>query len=213
MILRNDGGVAFGTGVQLFDVAGRMVREGVHLELSPEGLDRVRLGGVGRQENGAHGSIAPPDPRPGGTMHVQAVPDDDHRGAELAPEPAEKAEQAARDHVLVREEAKIKSRLASPARDGDRRDHRDALMGTPPLIDDGRTADRRPGAPDERGHEKAALVDKDDARSQPPGVFFTRGHSPRTHSRMASSSRSRARRSGFWGLKPRECSRRPIWFA
>lgn len=154
MILRNDGGVAFGTGVQLFDVAGRMVREGVHLELSPEGLDRVRLGGVGRQENGAHGSIAPPDPRPGGTMHVQAVPDDDHRGAELAPEPAEKAEQAARDHVLVREEAKIKSRLASPARDGDRRDHRDALMGTPPLIDDGRTADRRPGAPDERGHDR-----------------------------------------------------------
>jgi hypothetical protein len=33
---------------------------------------------------------------------------------------------------------------------------------------------------------------------QPPGVFFTRAHRSRFHRSMASSSRSRARRSGFW---------------
>jgi hypothetical protein len=37
---------------------------------------------------------------------------------------------------------------------------------------------------------------------QPCGVFFTRGQLDRFHSAMASSLRSRARRSGFWWLHP-----------
>jgi hypothetical protein len=37
---------------------------------------------------------------------------------------------------------------------------------------------------------------------QPSGVFFTLGQTDRFHSAMAASSRSTARRSGFWWLQP-----------
>lgn len=121
--------MAFGAGMQLFDIAGGMVRQRVHLEVGPERLDRIQLGGIGRQKDSVHGAIAPSDLAPGGTMHVQAVPDDEHGSAELASEPAEEAEQGMRGDVLVREEAKVKSQLASSGRDGDRRDHGDALVG------------------------------------------------------------------------------------
>jgi hypothetical protein len=160
-----------------------------------------------------HGAIATADLCPCGTMHVQSVPYDEDRGAELAPELTKEAKQGVRDDVLVREEAKIKSHLASSGRDGQRRDHRDALAGARALIDDGCMTHRCPGASDERGHEEAALIEKDNTGLQPPGVFFTRGHSLRTQSRIAASSRSRARRSGFWGLKPSDRRRRLIWFA
>jgi hypothetical protein len=38
-----------------------------------------------------------------------------------------------------------------------------------------------------------------------------RGQSTFTHRWIAASSRSRARRSGFWGLQPSLRSTRPIW--
>jgi hypothetical protein len=38
--------------------------------------------------------------------------------------------------------------------------------------------------------------------AQPCGVFFTRGQSVRFQHSMAASSRSTARRSGFWWLQP-----------
>ena len=141
-------------------------------------------------------------------MHVQSIPYDKDRGTELASELAKEAQQAWGDDVLVREEAKIESRPASSGRDGQGRDHRDALAGTRALIDDGCMADRCPGASDERSHEEAAFIKKDNTGFQSPGVFFTRGHSFRTQSRIAVSFRSRARRSGFCGLKPRDRRRR-----
>ncbi len=159
------------------------------------------------------GSIAAADPRPCGAMHVQPVPNDEYRGAELAAEPAEEAKQGMGDDVFVREETKVKSHLAPSCRDGQCGDHRDALVGATALVKYGRPADRSPGASNERGHEEPALVEKDDGGPQSPGVFFTRGQSFRIHSRIASSSRSRARRSGFWGLNPSDRRRRPIWFA
>ena len=47
-----------------------------------------------------------------------------------------------------------------------------------------------------------ALVDKDDDSPFLPGLFFNAGHSVRCQRRMAFSSRSTARRSGRWQLKP-----------
>jgi len=118
------------------------------------------------------GSIAATDPRPRGTMHVETVPYDEDRRAELPPELAKEAEQVMGDDVLVREEAKVKSHLASSGRDGKRGDHRDALMGAPALIENGCPADRCPGASNERGHKKATLIEENNAGPQSPGVFL-----------------------------------------
>jgi hypothetical protein len=44
---------------------------------------------------------------------------------------------------------------------------------------------------------------------QPCGVFFTRGQTDRFHVVTAASSRSTARRSGFWWLQPIWCKSLP----
>ena len=159
------------------------------------------------------GVIAALDLGPCGSMHTQPVPHDEDRVAELTPELTKEAQQVVGDDVLFGQEAKIKSHLAFLGRDGNSCDHRDALMGTCPLIEDGGLSNRRPCATQEGSHEEAALIEKDKSGFQSPGVFFTRGHWSRTQLRIATSSRSRARRSGFWGLKPRERRRRLMWLA
>ena len=160
-----------------------------------------------------HGVIAAMDLRPCGSMRTQPVPHDEDRAAELTLELTQETEQVVGDNVLFGQEAKVKSHLASSGRHGNSCDHRDALTGTCPLIEDGGVPDRRPGATNQRGHQKPALIQEDQSGFQPPGVFFTRGHSVCTQPRITASSRSLARRWGFCGLKPRERRRRLIWWA
>ena len=70
---------------------------------------------------------------------------------------------------------------------------------------------RRSPRPHHVGNEqKARFVGKDYVGAQPRSVFFMRGQSFPFQRSMASSFRSRARRSGFCTLQPRLCSRRPI---
>ena len=64
---------------------------------------------------------------------------------------------------------------------------------------------RTPGLADRGNQEEARFVDKDEMGCQPRGVFFTRGQTDRFHASMAASSRSKARRSGFWWLQPIWC--------
>ena len=61
---------------------------------------------------------------------------------------------------------------------------------------------RAPGFPYGGDQEEPRFVDKDDVGRQPRSVFFTAGHTVDFHSAMAASSRSTARRSGFWWLHP-----------
>lgn len=53
-----------------------------------------------------------------------------------------------------------------------------------------------------------AFVDKDDGSPLLPGLFFKAGQSVRCQRRIAFSSRSTARRSGRWQLKPLAPSKR-----
>jgi len=84
-------------------------------------------------------------------------------------------------------------------------------IGVGPVADEGCLAAGSPGSPHQRHHQESTLVEKDKSGAYAGGVFFTRGQSVLTQDRMASSSRSTARRCGFWGLQPRECKTRPIW--
>lgn len=61
---------------------------------------------------------------------------------------------------------------------------------------------RRPGADSRGAGAQPAFVDEDDGSFLLAGFFFKAGHSTRCQRRMAFSSRSTARRSGVWQLKP-----------
>ena len=61
---------------------------------------------------------------------------------------------------------------------------------------------RSPSAHPGRASAQSAFVDKDDGSPLLPGLFFKAGQSTRCQRRMAFSSRSTARRSGRWQLKP-----------
>lgn len=104
----------------------------------------------------------------------------------------------------------VQRAVAALRADGDARDGRDAVM-TIPMTHDGRLTHRAPRLPDRRDQEEARFVDEDEMGRQPCGVFFTRGQTERFHSAMAASSRSTARRSGFWWLQPSWCRSLPTW--
>ena len=70
---------------------------------------------------------------------------------------------------------------------------------------------RRPGSDHVRNQQETRFIGKDDVGTQPCGVFFIRAHSFCFQRSIWSSSRSRARLSGFCGFQPRLCSKRPIW--
>ena len=70
---------------------------------------------------------------------------------------------------------------------------------------------RCPGAAVQWLQLKARFVEEDDASFSPGSPFLIRGQSSRRHRSMAASSRSRARRRGFCGEKPKSCSNRPTW--
>jgi len=91
---------------------------------------------------------------------------------------------------------------------------RDARNGGEPIVaiamrHDRRLSHRAPGFLHRRDQEEAAFIEKDEVGSQPRGVFFTRGHTVCFQAAMAASSRSRARRSGFWWLQPSWCNSLP----
>ena len=89
-------------------------------------------------------------------------------------------------------------------------DNRDFPMRTGFLIQERSLTTRTPGSPDQRSHQHATFVDKDDMRLQSGSFFLMRGQSTLIHSLILVSSRSTARRSGFWGDHPRSWRIRPI---
>lgn len=67
---------------------------------------------------------------------------------------------------------------------------------------------RRPRACPRWASAQSTFVDKDNRSALLPGLFFKAGQSIRCQRRMAFSSRSTARRSGRWQLKPLAPSKR-----
>jgi len=103
------------------------------------------------------------------------------------------------DIVLI--ELAVQCTMEAFRTDGNTRDGRDPIM-TITMKQDRGLSYGAPGLTDRRDQEEPRFVDKDEMGCQPCGVFFTRGQTDRFHSAMAASSRSTARRSGFWWLHP-----------
>jgi len=188
---------------------GSVVGKRVSLQMFPNSFHRIELGGVGRE--GFRADPACPveeSANENGPVNVQAIPEKDDRASKVFLKFPEKGDQVLGRHVLVRQESEVKSHAPPTRRDRDRPDRRDLLVGARAPVEDGRLSDRSPRASEMGSHQKPALVQENEARSQTRGVFYVLGHSSFTQRWISASSRSRARRSGFWGLKPRAWRRR-----
>lgn len=136
-----------------------------------------------------------------------AVPEQHDRSSEMA---EQMAKEGADLWVLdvLRVEAVVQAETTAPRAHGDARDHGDPIAPVV-VVEKRRLSARRPGLADTRNQEEARLVDEDEMGTQPRGFFLMRGHSSRFHRSIFSSFRSKARRSGFWWLKPSAWSSRP----
>lgn len=91
----------------------------------------------------------------------------------------------------------VQAQAMAPGADGNPRDDRDAIAPGA-MAYDRRLPSRGPGVADARDQEEARFVREDDVGREPRGVFFTCTQRWRFHRSTLASSRSRARRSGFW---------------
>ncbi len=173
----------------------------------PGGFDGVELGSVGGQVLQVKSRIFAQQNAQGlAVVDRGVVPHDDHVTAQMSEQvPQEIVDLLLRDVVGMH--TKVQAETTSLRAHRQSADHRDPIA-TVVVANNGCLPDRRSGAPYGRNHHEAGFVGKDEMGTQPRSVFFTCGHRLRFHSSIFCSSHPSARRSGFWQLKPRSCSRR-----
>ena len=123
-----------------------------------------------------------------------AIPEDEELAGQVPLEMTEKL-----DDLRTLDAALVNLKVKPP--EGQAADDRKA----PPiegLMQHRRLAAQRPGADMRWPRAQTAFIDEDDGSLLLTGFFFKAGHSTRRQRRMARSSRSMARRSGRWQLKP-----------
>ena len=129
-------------------------------------------------------------------VRCRVVEDGDHWTTQVSQEIAEE-----HAHFLVPNVVEVKlvekAQMLALGADGDSRNDGDLVPSvTMPMH--GSLAARGPSLDHIRDQQEPGFVREDDIGAQPRSVFFTRGQSFRFHCRIASSSRSTARFSGFW---------------
>ncbi len=203
--------IAYGQGgdVNVVDeirkLAGREVRQRIGFAVAPNQLDWVQFGRVGRQQIGVDGAAVPNQPCGDGfaDVRLQSVPDHDDWAAQVSPQLAEEGENCGAVKIGIGQQTEVCAHAAATGRDRQSANHADLAARAAALHEHRCLATPRPSAAHQGCHQEAGFVDEDDGGAAAGGVFFTRGHWSLTQRRIASSSRSRARRSGFCGLQPK----------
>ena len=177
------------------DVVGATVGE-TPFGVGPDGFVGVELRGVGREEFEMQSREPATDfPNPFSFMNAGVVPDHDDVPAEVAQQVSEEFAHLVVSDVF-RVALEVQTDAPTPGRNGEARDHGDTVMPVA-MMNEGRLTARSPGLSHRGDQEEARLIDEDDVGTQPRSVFFTRSQSLRFQRSIFSSSRSRARRSGF----------------
>ena len=104
----------------------------------------------------------------------------------------------------------VKAEALTAGADRETGNDRDAIAAVP-VAQQRRVAARRPGTQHGGREHETGFVYEDEVGPQPNGVFFTRGQAFRFQRAIAGSSRSRARRSGFWQVQPHWAKSRLTW--
>lgn len=191
-------------------IDGRVGQGGV-IQMIPQGFHGIEFGGVGGQPYGG---------KPGAVLlqslldtsapvSREPVPHQDHALAAMTPERMEEAHK-----VRAFDPAGMYGQHPSESigiRCG--QDQADAGESLPVerFVDDRSLPPRSPCGADRGSLGEAGFVQESQPSVQPAGVFFTRGHSCRTHRAIAASSRSLARRAGRWRLQPSWPKIRHAW--
>ena len=113
--------------------------------------------------------------------------------------------------VCVRCQVKIKSCPTSFGRYGKCCNSRHFLPAAGSLVQKRSFSSGSPTPAYQWSHQQPRFIQKNKRSFQAPRVFFTRGQSCLIQRWMASSSRSWARRSGFWGVQPIDRNKRQTW--
>jgi len=194
------------SATELRNIVGLTIGERV-LHRMPGGFDRIKFWRVGGQFLQMQARVLVTELLQSLlVMDRGTVPNDDDRAAQVFEQVPEKVVYLiARD--ILRVEPEVEPEPPAFRTDRQATDHRDSGVVVA-VSDDRSLTHQRPGAPDGGDQHEAGFVGEDDVRTQPRSVFFTRGQSLRFHCSIRASSRSSARLSGFWQLKPNSCSRR-----
>jgi len=164
--------------------------------VGPDGFVGVELRGVRRKGFEMQSwELAADLPNSVSFVNAGVVPDHDDMPPEMAQQvPEERTDLVVPD--VLRVALEVQANAPTPGRKREARDHGDAIMPVA-MMDDGRLTAGSPGLSHRGDQEEARLIDEDDVGTQPRSVFFTRGQFLRFQQSMPSSSRSKARRSGF----------------
>lgn len=203
-------GAAPGRAHERLEIRRRAVGERIAFRVTPDELDRIEFGRVGRQEFHAHAGMGDqPALDEFAAMCVAAIPDDRRGRADQPRQVPKKGAHANGVEARIGRETKQTADAVPTGRNHQGRDDRDFLSRPAALVQDRRLAPRRPRAADERGNQHARLINEDQRGLAARGVFFTTGQRAFTHWAMAASSRSIARRAGCCGLQPKAWRTRP----
>lgn len=107
-------------------------------------------------------------------------------------------------------QVEIEPEVLAARADGDGRNGRHAVAPVP-VVKHRRLAPGRPGAAHRGDQLEAGFIGKCEVRVQSADFFLIPGQMTRFQSAIAGSSRSNARRSGFWHDHPKSASSRPTW--
>lgn len=195
---------------QGLDLLWGVIGQRVGFEPAPAILDGIEFGCIGRQPFQPEAPVALDKLLDcHGPMSFESIPDDHHRSPNPAPQLAQEGPHQWTHDGLLHMQAETPTHSSSQRTDHQCRDDRYFQMMPGALLEHRRLALRMPGAPQIRSHQQAALIHEDQCRFQLTDFFLMRGHCTLTHRRIATSSRSRARRSGRCGLQPKERNNRP----
>src|ERR1700677_277968 len=139
-------------------------------------------------------------------VHRAAVPDDHETPGQILQHGLQEGRHVPAIEVTVVQGPGEQAQPITAGRQPHRRGDRDLLAASALLHQLGGLPTRRPGPPRQRSHQQAALVDQGEVGALPPGFFLMRGQSDFSHAAIATGSRSRGTRSGFWGVNPRSRS-------
>ena len=189
-----------GSGCEFIDIVRAILGEGMSFRAGPEVFHRVQFRCVGGKVfNVDIGCIRRIIANPMRTMGLQPIPQDDQRPSKMTPH----LPQHGHDQRFVNRRIGLQQMVTTEPppsrRERQQADRRDFPPAFGVVMQNGCLPLGCPRAADNRQHQEAAFVPKYERGVQSPRFFLMRGQSRRLQCAMASSSRSRARRTGFCG--------------
>lgn len=167
----------------------------------PHGFIGIEFGGVGWEILEVEPRVAAAQlPNRFAFVDRGIVEKNDHVASQVAQQMAEEVADVGAANVVVMA-TKVKPHLPAHGADRQPGDDGEAIVAVA-VVDPRGLSARRPGPTKRRDQEEPRLVDEDEVRLPARCVFFTCGQRVCFQRPMRSSSRSSARRSGFWTLKP-----------